>query len=274
MKKFIVLALGALFLVSCGGAKGAKDAEKEVKYLVLYYSQTGVTRQLAGILTDLLGADSASFDVEERYAGTFDETVERCLAEQRTGTLSPLRPLKVNPDDYDVIFLGYPVWFGTYARPVMSLLKERSFEGKTVVPFCTFGSGGLESSTDSLRAACPGAAVTDGYGVREARIGRAAEEAKQFLVDGGYLQGSPSPAEDYGEESRVGPEERAIFNEACGDYKMPVGEPMTMRARFTEDAAYYVFTAASKTPDGRRTTSLVYITLPNGGKAEMVKVKR
>ena len=51
---------------------------------------------------------------------------------------------------YDVIYLGYPIWGGTYAAPVVTLVKKYDFAGKTIVPFCTFGSGGLESSSADL----------------------------------------------------------------------------------------------------------------------------
>ena len=64
-----------------------------------------------------------------------------------------------NLSDYDVIFLGYPIWFGTYAMPIATLVKEQDFAGKTIVPFCTFGSGGLNTSTDALTKALPKAKV-------------------------------------------------------------------------------------------------------------------
>ena len=92
-----------------------------------------------------------------------------------------LKPLTKKIADYDVVFLGYPIWFGTYANPIYTLLNEQDFSGKTVVPFCTFGTSGLETSTDALRKALPKATVVDGFGLRKARIAEAEKEVDQFL---------------------------------------------------------------------------------------------
>ena len=85
-------------------------------------------------------------------------------------------------DDYDVVFLGYPVWFGTFAPPVITWLNNVDLSGKTIVPFCTFGSGGLDSSTRDLAAKQPNANILPGYGVRAARLAAMPKEVDQFLT--------------------------------------------------------------------------------------------
>ena len=137
------------------------QAENTNRQLVLYYSETGSTKAVAEELQKQLGANIA---------------------------------------DYDVIFLGYPIWFGTYAMPIATLVKEQDFAGKTIVPFCTFGSGGLNTSTDALTKALPKATIKKGYGVRTARVAAAEKELDRFLKENGYKEGEISPLPDYSEQ--------------------------------------------------------------------------
>ncbi|MCD8293370.1 MAG: hypothetical protein LUC23_06370 [Prevotellaceae bacterium] len=275
MKKTVFLcAAAAALCVACGPAKKGGEPEPEHKYLVLYYSQTGNTEEVAEDIAELVYAEAVSFDVETPYNGTFDETIERCLAEQQADTLSPLMPLDIDLDDYDVIFLGYPVWFGTYARPVASLLKELDFSGKTIVPFCTFGSGGLSSSVNDLRAALPEATVTDGFGIRAARIDKAAAEVERFLIVNDYMDGDVEELPDYSAQQPVTEAETAIFQTACGDYPMPIGTPVSFGTRVTPEGTDYLFTVSTKNPEGQDGTATVYITCPAGGTPEFTSVER
>ncbi len=274
MKKLFLFFAAAALLLACSPTKKSEEVPSEGKYLVLYYSQTGATYQLAQDFADLLSADTASFDVVEPYDGSYDETIQRCIAEQQSDSLSALCPLSVDIDDYDVIFLGYPIWFGTYARPVMSLIKENSFKDKTIVPFCTFGSGGLASSVSDLRQACPEAIVLDGYGVRAARIDKARQEVEQYLIETGFLEGEIDEQSDYSEQQAVSDEDKEIFEAACGGYPMPIGTPQTVGKRPTETGTDYLFTVSSTLPNGATAQALVYITCEKDSKPEFTRVER
>ena len=69
-------------------------------------------------------------------------------------------------DGYDVVFIGSPIWYGTYAPPVAEFFKTHSFAGKTVVPFCTHGGGGAGRYFVDVRKACPAATVKEGLTIR------------------------------------------------------------------------------------------------------------
>ena len=125
------------------------------KKLVLYYSETGTTKAVAEELQKQTGADIEAIEAVTPYSGNFQETIQRSQRERESGETPALKPLKSKIADYDVIFLGYPIWFGTYAMPIITLVKENDFAGKTIVPFCTFGSGGLNTSSDALKEALP-----------------------------------------------------------------------------------------------------------------------
>ena len=121
--------------------------------LVLYYSENGTTKTVAEEIQKQLGADIEAVEAVEPYTGDFQATVQRGNKERQNGEWPAIKPLKSDLSRYDVIFLGYPIWYGTYANPIVTLLNGQDFAGKTIVPFCTFGSGGLNTSTADLKKA-------------------------------------------------------------------------------------------------------------------------
>ncbi len=267
--KILTLTAAALVLVGCTGTEAPK-------VLVLYYSQTGSTETVANEIAAQLGVDAVSFDVTTPYTGTYQETIERCGEEMKTQNYPELAELAVNLADYDVIFLGYPIWYGTYANPVAALLLKHSedLNGKTIVPFCSFGSGGLESSVTNLREALPEATVLDGYGIREARLGKVAGEITEFLTVIGCLEGEVTEYPEYGEEHPVSEEEAAIFNEACGNYPMPLGTPSSVSSRERGDATDYIFTVVNNHPEFGEMRMQLHVTTAPDSPADFVKAVR
>ena len=216
------------------------------KALVLYYSETGTTKTVAQEIQAQTGADIEAVEAVEPYSGNFQETIQRSGRERESGELPALKPLKKRIADYDIIFLGYPIWFGTYALPIATLVKEQDFAGKTVVPFCTFGSGGLNTSTADLKKALPKANIVAGYGVRTARVAAAAKELDRFLKENGYKKGKVEKLPEYSAQQPVTDEERAIFDTACSSYQFPLGTPQTVGKRTTADSTDYKFTVKSR----------------------------
>ncbi len=263
MKKIVLLAMSA-FMSIASMAQG-----KVTKTLVLYYSQTGMTKYVAEEIQKNLGADIQSIELDKPYDGDFQQTIARCQQERQNGPLPTLKPFMVDVKKYDTIYLGYPIWFGTYAPPVEALIKQEDFAGKTIVPFCTFGSGGLEESTRDLKKNLPKANVADkGYGVRTARKNAVQAELKAFF------SGAKEAA--YSEQKPVTEEEKKIFNDACGDYQFPLGTPETVGKRITKDGTDYKYTVKSRGMDGKEGTSIILVTLSNkqGTKAEFTRVIR
>ena len=246
------------------------------KKLVLYYSETGSTKAVAEVLQKQLGADIEAIECVEPYSGDFQATIQRNQRERESGVTPALKPLKKKIADYDVIFLGYPIWGGVYASPISTLLKEQDFAGKTIVPFCTFGSGGLNTSADALKAALPKATIVKGYGVRAARVAAAEKELDRFLKENGYKAGTVSPLPEYSAQQPVTEADKAIFDAACSSYQFPLGTPETVGKRTTEDSNDYKFSVKSRGFDGKEAISTIYVTVGKeaGAKPEFTEVKR
>ncbi len=261
MKQLLSILAAALAMFSCTSQNKNEEAVK--KNLVIYYSQTGATKQVAQEFARLLDADTLSFDVQQPYDGTYEETIARCLKEKASNELPKLNNPDIDLTDYDTIFLGYPIWFGTYAPPIAALVKEVDFAGKAIVPFCTFGSGGLNASVKDLKAALPKAEILKGYGIRNARLSKSPAEVKRFLIENGYIEGEVEKLPDYSEQRPVTSEEISIFNAACGDYKFPLGTPLTTGKRTTASGTDYRYIVNSKDANGNYTEAIIFVTVSN-----------
>ncbi|MGM9720706.1 MAG: flavodoxin [Prevotella sp.] len=94
------------------------------------------------------GIDTLRIEAEEPYSGTFDETIARCQKEMADSVLPKLLALDKDIAAYDTIFLGYPIWFGTYAPPVASLIKSGALDVKVII---------RRRGSDASRLLCPAA---------------------------------------------------------------------------------------------------------------------
>lgn len=274
MKKLLLsLAVVAGMTTACTQQKAV---EKTNRQLVLYYSENGTTKAVAEELQKQLGADIEAIEAVEPYSGNFQATIERCNKERESGQTPALKALQSNIADYDTIYLGYPIWFGTYALPIATLVKEQTFEGKTIIPFCSFGSGGLNTSTADLEKALPKANILKGYGVRTARVASAAKELNRFLIENGYKEGSVEELPEYSAQQPVTKEEKAIFDAACSDYQFPLGTPETVGKRETSESTDYQFVVKSKDQNGEEATSTIFVTVSKeeGAKPEFTEVVR
>ena len=270
--KIMAIALTAMLAASCGQMKDAP------KVLVLYYSQTETTKAVAREIATALGADMEEVVPVEPYSGTYDETIQRCLREREGNILPPIQPVKANIADYDIVFLGYPVWFGTCALPMLTCLDELDLAGKKVVPFCTFGSGGLQSSAADIVKKQPQAEVLPGYGVRAARMAAMPAEVEQFLKAGGFLEGDFVKLEEFPEAHAVSEEEAAIFDAAVEGYRMLSAKASKVAARPIPGGTEYEFTALTAprgaTPDSKMVELTVYVTVKDGEAPVFTQVVR
>ena len=140
------------------GTGKQEDSMNRAKTLVAYFSATNTTRPLAEYAADILGADLVELVPEVPYtdADLAYYTNGRADREQSDPSARPAISGSVeNMADYDVIFLGYPIWHGQPPRIISTFLESYDFAGKTIVPFCTSHSSGYSDS--SIKSLAPGA---------------------------------------------------------------------------------------------------------------------
>ena len=274
--KWMLAAVAAMLTVAACGSKKAGAP----KVLVLYYSQTETTKAVAETISSALGADIEAILPVKPYDGTYQETIQRGMEERTSGKLPEIEPLKANLADYDVIFLGYPIWYGTYALPIATLLDQVDLSGKKVVPFCTFGSGGLDSSIRDLIAKQPQADVLPGYGVRAARMESMPKEVDQFLKANGFLDGEVVKLDPFPEQHLVSEEEAAIFDAAVSTYPMIRAQAVSVTSRPVPGGVEYIFTAQDKPREGAPQMAMgpqemqIYVIAEEGKAPEFTQVVR
>ncbi len=134
--------------------------------LVAYFSPTGTTAKVAGTLAGAAGADmfeikpaipytSADLDWTDKHSRSSVEMNDSASRPAVTGKCGAM-------DGYDVVFVGFPIWWYTAPTIINSFLEGYDLTGKTVVTFATSGGSGMENTEKSLSASCPGAKLVTG----------------------------------------------------------------------------------------------------------------
>ena len=272
--KLLLAVMIVAMTAACSGEK--KEAQK---ILVLYYSQTGNTKAVAEEIANRLGADIEEIVAVNPYDNDFQATIDRCKQEKEQGVLPDINPVKADISKYDVVFIGYPVWFGTYAPPVTAFLSKVDLSGKKIVPFCTFGSGGLESSVKDMAAAQPKAEILPGYGVRAARMEAMPDEIDWFLKANGFLEGEYTQLEEFSAQHPVTEEETAVFDTAVNGYPMLHAKAVTVSTRQIPNGTEYLFVAQDlpreDKPDMPPAGEIkVYVSVINGKTPVFTRVVR
>ena len=137
------------------------------KVAVVYYSQSkiGNTATVATWIAKHTGGELVAIEPTEPYPDAYGDTLKAAQKDMGNGGTRPIKPVKPL-DGYDVVFIGSPIWYGTYAPPVAEFFKTYDFAGKIVAPFCTHGGGGAGRYFVDVRKACPQATVKDGLTIR------------------------------------------------------------------------------------------------------------
>lgn len=158
--------------------------EDSANILIAYFSCTGNTESIANHLDSILDADVYEINPEVPYTDAdlnYGDPNSRTSIEMNDPNARPAISEGVeNMEDYDIIFLGYPIWWGDAPRIISTFLESYDFSGKTIIPFCTSGSSGIGSSVSNLEALTEGAIWLDG----QRFSGNASEATVESWVNG------------------------------------------------------------------------------------------
>ena len=135
-----------------------KESEVKSKILIAYFSATGTTKPLAEYAADSLNADIYKIISETPYTSedlNYNNSSSRANQEQNdSGARPAISGSVTSMEQYDVVFIGYPIWHGQAPRIISTFLESYDFSGKTIVPFCTSHSSGVGSSNSNLHSLC------------------------------------------------------------------------------------------------------------------------
>lgn len=140
--------------------KGSND-----RILITYFSKTGTTQQAAEQIQELTGGATFRIEAEQAYPEEYQPTTEVAREELDENARPAVKGTVEDMDQYDTIFVGYPIWWGEPPMPVLTFLESYDLSGKTIVPFCTAISSSLEGSLDMLESSAKGATFLEGLRV-------------------------------------------------------------------------------------------------------------
>lgn len=143
-------------------AQTIPDAMKGKKVLVAYYSWSGHTKAVAEQISSETGGTLFEIQPAVPYPTDYRECVDVAKKEMQDNARPAVAKAVDNMDQYDVIFVGYPIWWGKAPMHVYTFLESYSLSGKVIVPFCTSGGSPLSGSIPDLQKAVPGAQVVQG----------------------------------------------------------------------------------------------------------------
>lgn len=133
------------------------------KSLILYYSQGKSVAHLKDLIVNATDADVCQIEALEPYPEDYAQLVAQVNAQVLNQVDPAYRPVSVDLDVYDTIFVGTPNWSGTLALPLRTFLKEHDFQGKRILPFVSHGGAGIENIEKDLQILCPSASICESF---------------------------------------------------------------------------------------------------------------
>lgn len=189
-----LMMLTAVLPVTCSQNKTSNAGNMESrKTLVVFFSRTGenyavgnIKKGNTHIIAEMIAeeTDGTLFQVEPLKA--YPANYTKCTEVAKQEMESKARPAikgDVAVEDYDVIYIGYPTWWGDMPMPIYTFIEKHNWQGKTVVPFCTHEGSGLSDTENKLKKACEGATILKGLAILGTTAQKSQEQARKTVIN-------------------------------------------------------------------------------------------
>lgn len=192
-----ILGTGLLSLTGCSSNKETKGASNEgastegtskeqplsapKKILVAYFSYTGNTREIANQIHERVDSDIFEIRTVDPYSSDSDTVLDQAKKEQKDNYRPKIATEVENIDSYNVVFIGYPIWWEMSPMAVFTFLEGHDFSGKTIVPFCTHDGSVLGRSIADITKICSQSTILDALAVRGKGATKAKDEVSKWL---------------------------------------------------------------------------------------------
>lgn len=171
------------------------------KSLSVYYSRKGSnyvsgsivnlpagnTEVIARKIQGLTGSDLFQIETVKPYPADYTDTTEVSKVELKQNARPELTATVADMASYEVMYLGYPNWWGTMPMAVFTFLESYDFSGKTIVPYCTHEGSGLGRSEHDIKKLCPTSRVLSGLAIKGSTVARADDEVESWLKKHGLI---------------------------------------------------------------------------------------
>ncbi len=162
----------------------SKDGENYVDGQIVNLKQ-GNTEVVAQKIWQLTRGDAYKIETVKSYPDDYYATTDVAKQEHETGETPDLKSPLPDVSKYDIIILGYPIWWDTFPAAVKSFLKSFDFTKKTILPFCTHEGSGLGRSERDLFDLCPKAEIKKGLSIYGHAVDNSDESIRKWLSSNG-----------------------------------------------------------------------------------------
>ena len=156
IKTFLTVVMA---VISANTIAYAQNNKMQKKVLITYFSATGTTAQAAKRIANVTGGDLYAITPVESYTSAdldWHDKQSRSSVEMNDPKSRPaIKGTKENIADYDVVFIGYPIWWDLAPRVINTFIESHDLKGKTVIPFATSGGSTLAGSATALKKSYP-----------------------------------------------------------------------------------------------------------------------
>ena len=151
------------------------------------YVKVGNTEIVAGIIKELIPADTFKIEMKNPYSPVYMTCIEEAKKDLRAKARPELVSMPASIDEYDTVILAYPNYWGTMPMAVYTFLENFDFTGKTILPLCTNEGNGMGSSEREIRKTCPGADVKRGLPVTGSTAANSKSSVERWLKANGMI---------------------------------------------------------------------------------------
>ena len=145
------------------------------------YVKVGNTEIAVNLMKEMMCADTFKIEMKEPYSPAYMTCIEEAKKDLREKARPELVSMPESIDEYDVIVLAYPNYWGTMPMAVFTFLENYDFAGKTILPLCTNEGSGMGGSENDIRKTCKGADVKKGLSVTGSQVANSGEAVKKWL---------------------------------------------------------------------------------------------
>ena len=176
MRKTVLMTVMASllgFFCGCSNSSPTTLIRKlEGKILIVCYSESANqnTMTAATWIQEQVGGDLCSIKMAAPYSDSYRDVLKEAKNHLDNGIKPEILPLEKKVGDYDIVFVGSPVWYGTFAPPLGTFFSQNDLSGKTVIPFCTHGGGGAGHLFEDVAKAVPKSKVLPGLTLKGSNV--------------------------------------------------------------------------------------------------------
>ena len=151
------------------------------------YVKVGNTEIVVNEMKELIDADTFRIEMKDPYSPVYMTCIEEAKKDLREKARPELVSLPESVDEYDIIILAYPNYWGTMPMAVYTFLEAFDFTGKTILPLCTNEGSGMGGSEKEIRKTCPGTVLKKGLPITGSSAANAQPQVKKWLAANGLV---------------------------------------------------------------------------------------